>query len=55
MFILDNKILTPGAGFVHDGIQYPGDWLQAATPAEREAIGVTEKPILCAPMIVSIS
>lgn len=44
MFILDGKPLSPDVAFTHDGIQYPANWLRLATPAEREAIGITEVP-----------
>lgn len=44
MFILDGKPLSPDVAFTHDGIQYPANWLRLATPAEREAIGITEAP-----------
>jgi len=44
MFILDGKRLQPGTPFRHAGIQYPANWLQKASPAERAAIGITEVP-----------
>jgi hypothetical protein len=44
MFILDGKPLSPDVAFTHDGIQYPANWLRLASPAEREAIGITEEP-----------
>lgn len=44
MFILDGRPLSPDVAFTHDGIQYPANWLRLASPAEREAIGITEAP-----------
>jgi len=45
MFILDGKPLSPDVAFTTpDGTQYPANWLRLATPAEREAIGITEAP-----------
>jgi hypothetical protein len=44
MFILDGKPLALDRAFTHDGIQYPANWLRLASPAEREAIGITEAP-----------
>jgi hypothetical protein len=42
MFLLDGKRLTPGLAFEHNGIQYPANWLNFASLAEKEAIGITE-------------
>ena len=44
MFILDGKPLALDRAFTHNGVQYPANWLRLASPAEREAIGVTEAP-----------
>ena len=44
MFILDGKPLALDRAFTHDGVQYPANWLRLASPAEREAIGITEVP-----------
>jgi len=45
MFILDGKPLSPDVAFTTpDGTQYPANWLRLASPAEREAIGITEAP-----------
>ncbi|NBS70529.1 hypothetical protein EBT31_16690 [bacterium] len=44
MFILQGKPLALDRAFTHDGISYPANWLRSASPAEREAIGVTEAP-----------
>jgi len=42
MFLLDGKRLTPGSAFEHNGIQYPANWLNFASLAEKEAIGIEE-------------
>ena len=42
MFLLDGKRLQPGVAFTHGNIQYPANWLQLSTLAEKEAIGITE-------------
>jgi hypothetical protein len=42
MFLLDGKRLTPGSAFEHNGIQYPANWLNHASLAEKEAIGIEE-------------
>jgi hypothetical protein len=45
MFILDGKPLSPDRAFTtSDGTQYPANWLRLSTPAEREALGITEVP-----------
>jgi hypothetical protein len=44
MFLLDERPLSPDVPFEHDGISYPSNWLRLASPAEREAIGITEEP-----------
>jgi hypothetical protein len=44
MFILDGKPLALDKAFTHNGVQYPANWLRLASPAEREAIGITEAP-----------
>ena len=42
MFMLNNNPLPVGRAFVHDGIQYPNNWLRLASAAEKAAIGITE-------------
>jgi hypothetical protein len=42
MFLLDGKRLTPGSAFEHNGIQYPANWLNLASLADKEAIGIEE-------------
>ena len=46
MFLLDGKPLSPDSAFTDPktGIQYPANWLRLASPEERAAIGITEKP-----------
>lgn len=44
MFILNGKILPVGVAFDHDGTQYPANWLQLSTAAEKAAISITEVP-----------
>lgn len=45
MFILDGKPLALDRAFTTaDGTQFPANWLRLASPAEREAIGITEVP-----------
>ena len=43
MFVLDGKQLVVGRPFTGtDGTQYPANWLNLTTLAEKEAIGITE-------------
>jgi len=44
MFILDGKRLPLDKPFKHAGISYPANWLRLATPQDRAAIGITERP-----------
>ena len=45
MFILAGKSLALDRAFTApDGTQYPANWLRLSTPAQREAIGITEAP-----------
>jgi hypothetical protein len=44
MYILDGKPLHIDREFTHDGFNYPANWLRVASPADREAIGITEVP-----------
>lgn len=44
MFLLDGKVLPTGVAFEHDGVQYPANWLNLASQAEKTAIGITEVP-----------
>lgn len=38
--------LEPGIGFTHDGIKYPGNWVELATDSEKASVGITyEKDI----------
>lgn len=43
-FILDGRVLPLDTPFEHDGTGYPANWLRLATPEERAAIGITERP-----------
>ena len=40
MFKLNGKILRVGRPFTVDGVQYPSNWLQLSTEAEKTAIGI---------------
>ena len=42
MLVLDGKTLQYDRPFSHDGVNYPANWLRLTTPAEKEAIGITE-------------
>ena len=42
MFILNGSRLAEGTPFIANGIQYPANWLNLTTLAEKEAIGITE-------------
>ena len=42
MFLLNGTQLAQGTAFTADGIQYPANWLNLTTLAEKEAIGITE-------------
>lgn len=44
MFVLDGKPLGLDVPFEANGVLYPANWLRLASPAEREAIGITEEP-----------
>lgn len=44
MFVLDGKPLALDVSFEANGTLYPANWLRLASPAEREAIGITEVP-----------
>jgi hypothetical protein len=44
MFLLDGHPISPDVAFVHNGVQYPANWLRLATPEERAEIGITEVP-----------
>jgi len=45
MFLLpDGRPISPDVAFTLGGIQYPANFLRLASPAEREAIGITEVP-----------
>jgi len=41
MFLLDGKRLPEGVPFEHDGVQYPANFLNLSTEAEKSAIGIT--------------
>jgi len=42
MFILNGSKLAQGTAFTVNGIQYPANWLNLTTLAEKLAIGITE-------------
>ena len=42
MLKLDGKTLQYGKAFVHDGMQYPANWLRLASLEEKKAIGIVE-------------
>lgn len=42
MFLLNGNRLAEGTAFTVDGTQYPANWLNLTTLAEKEAIGITE-------------
>jgi hypothetical protein len=42
MFLLNGNTLPQGTPFIANGIQYPSNWLNLSTLAEKEAIGITE-------------
>ena len=44
MLQLDGKTLQYDKAFVHNGIQYPSNWLRLTTLAEKQAIGIVEVP-----------
>lgn len=44
MFVLDGKPLALDVAFEANGTLYPANWLRLASPADREAIGITEVP-----------
>jgi len=44
MLQLDGKTLQDGKAFVHDGMQYPSNWLRWASLEEKQAIGIVEVP-----------
>lgn len=44
MYLLEGKPLALDRSFSHGGVAYPSNWLRLASPAEREAIGITEVP-----------
>ncbi len=44
MFILNEKPLQVDTAFTHDDLSYPANWLRIASPEEKEAIGIVEKP-----------
>lgn len=44
MFVLNGKPLPLDRPFEANGTLYPANWLRLASPAEREAIGITEVP-----------
>lgn len=44
MFLLNGKVLQPGAQFTHNGITYPPQWLYQTTLEEKQAIGISEVP-----------
>ena len=42
MFKLNGKTLRYGEAFVHDGMQYPSNWLRLTSLEEKQAIGIVE-------------
>jgi hypothetical protein len=42
MFLLNGSQLVEGTAFTANGIQYPANWLNLTTLAEKQAIGITE-------------
>ena len=42
MLKLDGKTLQYDRAFVHDGVQYPSNWLRLTSLEEKQAIGITE-------------
>lgn len=48
MYKLDGKTLNIGRAFTHNEVQYPKNWLQLSTEADRTAIGITweDDPVL---------
>ena len=42
MLQLDGKTLQYGKAFVHDGMQYPSNWLALTSLEEKQAIGIVE-------------
>ena len=42
MLQLDGKTLQYDKAFVHDGMQYPANWLRLTSLKEKQAIGITE-------------
>lgn len=44
MFLLNNKKFNPYSFFEVDGVQYPLNWFQSASPEEKAALGITEVP-----------
>lgn len=38
------RIVALDQEFVHDGVNYPADWLRRASPADRDALGLIELP-----------
>jgi len=44
MFVLNGKPIALDRAFEHDGVQYPANWLRLASPEERAAIGIEERP-----------
>lgn len=41
MFLLNGQRLPEGVPFEHDGVQYPANFLNLSTEAEKSAIGIT--------------
>ena len=42
MLKLDGKTLEYDKAFVHDGMQYPANWLRLTSLEEKQAIGIIE-------------
>jgi hypothetical protein len=44
MYVLEGRPLALDRAFTHNGIQYPSRWLRLASPEDRAAIGIEERP-----------
>lgn len=42
MYELQGRYLRVGQSFSHDGINYPSNWIELSTDAEKDAIGLVE-------------
>ena len=44
MLQLNGKTLQYDKAFVHDGVQYPANWLRLTSLEEKQAVGIVEVP-----------